>query len=404
MKTLSSFSLSKKVLATLLPLLMAGQVSAGGVATVYKDCNYGGYAVDLNAGNYTLAQLKALGVADNDISSLKVASGYEVQLFDGDNFLNAPTSLTVSGEVSCLVGRSFNDKTSSIRVRTVGPATAYKDCNVGGTALPAIGDYTTNQLLALGIANNDLSGLKVNSGFEVQLFDGDNFQGESITLVAGTSCLAGGSFDNKTSSLRVRTPGVATFFKDCDFGGYAVALPATGTYTTNQLLALGISNNDISSLIVNSGFEVQLFDGDNLQGPASPIFSVAAGNSRTNCLVASNWNDKTSSIRVRTAATAAATAAKASASQAKPNEREAVANRSVFPTPVSAGGRLTVDLGALCEQAYLELTDLRGAKLATYSYQDVRRVELLLPVLPKGIFLLKVSTAANTSTQKVLVD
>ena len=404
MKIPSLFSLLKKALAALLPLLVAGQVSAGGVATVYKDCNYGGYAVALNVGDYTLAQLQALGVANNDISALKVAPGYEVQLFDGDRFLNEPTSLTVSGEVSCLVDRGFNDKTSSLRVRTVGPATAFKDCNGAGLALPAKGDYTTNQLLALGIANNDLSGLMVNSGFQVQLFDGDNFQGESITLVAGTTCLAGGSFDNRTSSLRVRTPGVATFFKDCNYGGYAVALPAIGTYTTNQLLALGISNNDISALIVNSGFEVQLFDGDNLLGTASPVFSVAAGNSRTSCLVASNFNDKTSSIRVRLAATTTTAAAKTTAATDKLAERAAAAGRSVYPNPIAAGGRLTVDLGALSEQADLELTDLRGARLAAYSFQNARTAELPLPVLPQGIFLLKVSTPTSTSTQKVLVE
>ncbi|WP_130735220.1 beta-1,3-glucanase family protein [Flavobacterium sp. J27] len=86
------------------------------VATVYKHCNYGGYAIGLDVGNYTLGQLQAKGVLDNDISSLKVQNGYEVVLYANDNF--SGTSIIVGSDDTCLVDNNFNDVATSVRVRT----------------------------------------------------------------------------------------------------------------------------------------------------------------------------------------------------------------------------------------------------------------------------------------------
>ena len=90
---------------------------SNGVATVYKHCNYGGYAVSLPEGNYTLGQLQARGVLDNDISSVKVQSGYEMVLYANDNF--AGNSIVISGDDTCLVDNNFNDVATSVRVRTI---------------------------------------------------------------------------------------------------------------------------------------------------------------------------------------------------------------------------------------------------------------------------------------------
>jgi hypothetical protein len=61
-----------------------------GVATVYKDCNYGGYAIGLNAGSY------------------------KVTLYENDNFGGA--SLVITGNDECLVDNGWNDRASSLRV------------------------------------------------------------------------------------------------------------------------------------------------------------------------------------------------------------------------------------------------------------------------------------------------
>ncbi len=91
--------------------------SGSGVATFYKDCNYGGKAVSLPVGNYNLSSLNAKGILNDDISSLKVNSGYEVQLYWDDNF--SGSSLVVGANNSCLVNNGWNDKASSLRVRAV---------------------------------------------------------------------------------------------------------------------------------------------------------------------------------------------------------------------------------------------------------------------------------------------
>jgi len=97
-----------------------GNTQPTGVATVYQHCNYGGYAVALNEGRYTLAQLQALGVRNDDLSSLKVNPGYQVTLYEGDNFTGRSVAKTASA--GCLVDDAFNDLTSSVTVSKVSSA------------------------------------------------------------------------------------------------------------------------------------------------------------------------------------------------------------------------------------------------------------------------------------------
>jgi uncharacterized protein YdeI (BOF family) len=94
--------------------------ASGGVATMYKDCNYAGTAVTLPAGDYTLAALQSRGILNDDISSLSVNSGYQVVLYENDNFSGASLTLTASN--TCLVNNplgtgNWNDIATSVRVR-----------------------------------------------------------------------------------------------------------------------------------------------------------------------------------------------------------------------------------------------------------------------------------------------
>ncbi|HEX6430033.1 MAG TPA: beta-1,3-glucanase family protein [Niastella sp.] len=109
----STINASSPVRATITVGGYAGLTNSG-VATMYKDCNYTGYAVALNPGTYTLSQLNALGILNNDISSIKVNAGYKVTLFNDDNF--GGTTLVKTGEDACLVDDSWNDLASSLKV------------------------------------------------------------------------------------------------------------------------------------------------------------------------------------------------------------------------------------------------------------------------------------------------
>ncbi|MBQ0735572.1 carbohydrate-binding protein [Aquimarina celericrescens] len=81
---------------------------------LYQNCDYGGYQAGLTQGTYTLSQLRSLGVRNDDISSLKVASGYQVTLYRDDNF--SGNSIVVGGDDSCLVNENFDDVVTSVIV------------------------------------------------------------------------------------------------------------------------------------------------------------------------------------------------------------------------------------------------------------------------------------------------
>ncbi|HYH02466.1 MAG TPA: hypothetical protein VEC37_05155, partial [Bacillota bacterium] len=62
--------------------------------TIYENENYSGYSAVLTVGEYPLTALKALGVKNNDISSIRVPAGYKAELFDRDKIKGDPFVFT----------------------------------------------------------------------------------------------------------------------------------------------------------------------------------------------------------------------------------------------------------------------------------------------------------------------
>lgn len=91
---------------------------SSGPVQVAEHCNYGGYNVSLPVGSYTMGQLQARGIRNDDISSLRVQSGYRATLYQHENFTG--NSITKTGDDSCLVDDGFNDLTTSIVVAANG--------------------------------------------------------------------------------------------------------------------------------------------------------------------------------------------------------------------------------------------------------------------------------------------
>ncbi|MEF2967783.1 carbohydrate-binding protein [Paenibacillus sp. M1] len=81
--------------------------------TFYADINYGGTAITLGVGNYTLSQLNAKGIPNDWMSSLKVPSGWTVEVYENDNFGGTKWTYTSS---SSWVGNTVNDKMSSVKI------------------------------------------------------------------------------------------------------------------------------------------------------------------------------------------------------------------------------------------------------------------------------------------------
>jgi hypothetical protein len=90
-------------------------VSGGSVAaTVYQHCNFGGYGVTLSAGRYTLRQLQARGIKNDDLSSLRMRGGGSIRMYQHDNFQGQ--SWLFNSDNSCFVNNKMNDVVSSIVV------------------------------------------------------------------------------------------------------------------------------------------------------------------------------------------------------------------------------------------------------------------------------------------------
>ncbi|THF80366.1 discoidin domain-containing protein [Cohnella fermenti] len=83
-------------------------------ATFYKDADYGGIAVSLPKGSYTLAQLQEAGFSNDSLSSLRVYGGSTVELYKNNNFQG--DVLTRTADDNKLSDDGFNDVVSSIKI------------------------------------------------------------------------------------------------------------------------------------------------------------------------------------------------------------------------------------------------------------------------------------------------
>ena len=92
--------------------------AATGAVTLYLDCNFSGKSVQLDEGDYNYNDLIALGMPNDNVSSLRVADGYQAELFLDANYQGR--SLNLTGDDNCLVDNNFNDLVSSVRVTRVG--------------------------------------------------------------------------------------------------------------------------------------------------------------------------------------------------------------------------------------------------------------------------------------------
>jgi beta-glucanase (GH16 family) len=102
-----------------------------------------------------------------------------------------------------------------------GPVTVYQDCNYGGTgvALP-VGSYTLSALQARGIANDWVSSVKVQSGYQVRLYQNDNYGGTSVLKTADDACLVDDNFNDQATSIVVSQVS-ASFTKTVEAESYS---------------------------------------------------------------------------------------------------------------------------------------------------------------------------------------
>ena len=95
--------------------------STSGVATLYEHSNYGGWRVSLEEGSYDYKDILAKGIANDQISSLRVSDGYKVTIYDDEGFKGKSKEFTSDASY---VGDEMNDKTSSIKIEKINNQTS----------------------------------------------------------------------------------------------------------------------------------------------------------------------------------------------------------------------------------------------------------------------------------------
>jgi hypothetical protein len=109
-------------------------VSVASAAKLFQNCNYTGWIAELGVGAYTTSNLLALGVLNNDASSIKIAPGYTVTCYDNDNFQGA--TLVKTSDDDCFVNEGWNDRISSLIIEGQPiPAAHWRFNENGGTKI-----------------------------------------------------------------------------------------------------------------------------------------------------------------------------------------------------------------------------------------------------------------------------
>ena len=324
------------------------------VATFYSDIDYNGKAVDLPEGEFLLSSLQSYGITNDDISSLKVKSGFKVVVYENDGFGGKSKSYTAS---TANMGSEWNKQVSSIKIEPNGKSGLSGNFKImnrnsgkyldldnnktdNNTAIVQFDDegvdasqtWTFTEVMngkgvysicSYGNKNRgmDVADFSKDNGAQVQLYDylGNPHQqfilydcGEGYyQLVARNSgkvveipqsSKGNGEwikiYDNNGTHTqqwavvenRYDEASAVTLYTDADYKGKAVTL-SEGTYNLSRMGLYNLKDNDMSSLKVTPGFKVTIYEDDNFNGKSK---SYTASES----FVGEEWNDKMSSLKV----------------------------------------------------------------------------------------------------------
>jgi hypothetical protein len=274
------------VVLVVLSVFCSSAFGAVNEVTFYSNINYGGTAVTLGVGSYTMDQLTAAGIKNDDISSIKIPAGYVVTIYENRDFTG--TSLNFESNVSNLVNYNFNDTLSAVTIAN--GVTFYRNINYGGAAVTlGVGSYTMDQITAAGIKNDDISSIKVPAGYTVTIYENRNLTGASLHVGADVRSLLDYDFNDKLSAVKIDNG--ATFYTSINYSNTAVTL-GVGSYTLAQLKAVGIKNDDISSIKVPAGYSVTIYENSDFTGNALNFKSDVSS------LLDYGFNDKLSAVMI----------------------------------------------------------------------------------------------------------
>ena len=265
------------------------------VVTLYQG-DFNGLSYTLDPGRYGADKL---GIGNDELSSLKIAPGFRVTLYESDSFEGRSLVLTQDAHTALLTLNNFNNAASSLiveRIEDKTPAvTIYEDNFSGESKNLSPGSYDYQKL---GLADKTLSSIAIPRGLQVRLFDQPGFAGRLMTVRGDTDkdFLIQNNCNDRTTSLIVeQLPAndlVVTLYSETDYKGVSQTL-APGRYTTRDLT---IGNDQLSSVRVPAHMQITLFENDNFTGGTSSIGRDMAALSTA--MVNFNFNNAASSVIV----------------------------------------------------------------------------------------------------------
>ncbi|MCX8020988.1 MAG: beta/gamma crystallin family protein [Chitinophagaceae bacterium] len=272
----------------------------------YTDCYLKGFFRTLYPGIYKAADL---GELSGNISSFQIFGNLQLRVYTTNDEATG-YSHTFYETQSCL-GRNFNDKIRSLVIEYRRPgsggmgntsgtderkAVFYTECNYRGNSIHLQpGQYDGNKL---GLFRYSISSAEIPSGLSVKVFiDNEEFSGPSYTLQGNNSCLSF-TMNDRIGSVIIESRGFSSYqnvpeqviiYTDENFRGQsAVLLP--GSYSNMAMIPF--PDDALSSIHVPPGYRVVLYENENFTGKT---YTITESKNR---FYISNWNDRTSSLKV----------------------------------------------------------------------------------------------------------
>ncbi|HEV7782006.1 MAG TPA: hypothetical protein VGO58_12120 [Chitinophagaceae bacterium] len=184
-------------------------------ATVYADCNYGGNSLRLEPGNY---EGNKLGLLRYNISAIELPSNLRAKVYINNEYLSG-SSYTISESSSCL-SSTLNNRIGSLVIEerygynnnnnnynnNYGNndqlVTLYTDNSYKGLSASLLpGSYATME--QAGFIDKNLSSLTVPVGYRVVVYEKQNFQGKSFTIMASRTSFSLTGWNDRASSIVV---------------------------------------------------------------------------------------------------------------------------------------------------------------------------------------------------------
>lgn len=302
--------------------------------TLYSECNYYGRASKLYPGRY---ELNNENVGAFTLSSIRVPYGMKIVIYTGGT-PGTGEKTNFMHDVSCL-NYDWNDKTASVVVEEVDEAsnngynysnnrapkqpayhdvvTLFADCNMTGTSV-TLSEGWFNYDNFGGVGNDNISSIAIPAGWTVEVFVDKGWNGNRQTFTKSINCLPG-VFNNNITSLKITSPSGGNNYQggngnsnynnqnyqqDAQYhndNATGVNMYANSWYGGNHkkytagaydLRGTDLDQN-ISSINVDYGFEVVLFDQYDFNGQS---YTVKGSELNLNYL---HWNDRVRSFVVR---------------------------------------------------------------------------------------------------------